>query len=407
MTISNWAGNVQFTADHVERPESVEQVQELIAASPRVRALGSGHSFNRIADTDGVLLSVAALPLDITVDAAARTVEVSASARYGELTTALHAEGFALPNLGSLPHITVAGASATGTHGSGDGNGCLASAVVGIQFVRADGELVEVSHGDPTFPGSVLALGSLGIVTRLTLAVEPSYDVRQDVWIDAPLPGVLERLDEIMASGYSVSMFRDARPDVVAQIWVKSRVGADLADGAAWGAKPAAIAMHPVPGIDPAPATQQMGVPGPWHERLPHFRLSHTPSSGSEQQSEWMVGRENGAAALRAVSELDLGPVLQVAEVRSIAADELWLSPFYRRDTLALHFTWFDDDAQVAEAVGKIERALEPFEARPHWGKVFQVPPRPERLPDFVKLMAEHDPNGKFRNDFIERYVTG
>lgn len=341
------------------------------------------------------------------IDPDARTVTLGGGLRYGQLTPVLHEAGWALHNLGSLPHISVAGAFATGTHGSGERNGCLATAAVAVEFVRADGRLVRLARGDAAFPGAVVALGALGVVTRLTLAVEPTYDVRQDVWVGAPFAAVRDRLDDVLAAGHSVSIFTTWSGDTVDQIWVKSRGGAPVADGRAWGAVAATSAVHPVPGEDPSACTVQGGVPGPWHARLPHFRLEFTPSSGDEQQSEYLVAREHGAAALDALRGLDLSAALQVSEVRAVAADDLWLSPFQGRDAVALHFTWVDDDVLVGRAVDAVEEALAPFAPRPHWGKVFHLDPRPlyPRLDDFRALVAEHDPGATFGSDFLARYV--
>lgn len=410
MQLRNWAGNVTFTADRLHTPRTVDELQHLVASADRIRVLGTGHSFNRIADTAGDLVSLRDLGADLEVDAAARTVVVPAGLRYGELGSALQRQGLALHNLGSLPHISVAGACATATHGSGVGNRCLAAAAVAIEFVRADGELVQVGAGDPAFGGSVVALGALGITTRVTLAVEPTFDVRQDVFLDAPLATVLDDLDAVLASGYSVSLFTEwSRPDVIDQIWVKSRDG-EVPDGRKWGARPADGPQHPIAGADPAAATEQLGRPGPWNARLPHFRLEFTPSSGDEQQSEYLIAHEHGADAIRAVHELDLAGIAQVAEFRTIAADDMWLSPFHERSSVALHFTWIDDDAAVSAAVSAVEQALAPFEPRPHWGKVFATAPsvvraRYPRLADFQSLAATHDPDRKFGNDFLERYV--
>jgi xylitol oxidase len=408
--LTNWAGNITFSTGRLHTPRTVPELQELVARSARIKALGTGHSFNRVADTDGDLVSLRELGATIVVDAAAGTVSVPGGARYGEVSTALHQQGFALHNLGSLPHISVAGACATGTHGSGDTNRCLAAAAVAIEFVRADGELIRLDRTDDTFAGSVVALGALGIATRLTLATEPSYDLRQDVFLDAPLANVLADLDEITASGYSVSLFTGmTRPGVIDKIWVKTR-GADAPDASSWAARPADTAQHPITGQDSGAATEQLGRLGPWPARLPHFLLEFTPSSGDEQQSEFLVPREHGADAIRAVHGLDLHGVLQVAEFRTVAADELWLSPCHGRATTALHFTWVDDDAAVHAAVAAVERALAPHDARPHWGKVFGTEPAAvqahyPRLADFRSLAARHDPQRKFGNAFLERYV--
>jgi len=406
MVLRNWAGNVTYSAARLHEPRTVEELQEIVARSPRLRALGTGHSFNRIADSDE-LVTVRGLPA--TTDIRADRVVAPGGARYTELATALYARGLALHNLGSLPHISLAGACATGTHGSGDHNGSLPTAVTAVEFVRADGELVTVEHTDPDFGGSVLALGALGVVTHMTLAVEPAYDIAQDVWVDAPLRAVLEHYDEITASGYSVSMFSSGVPDRIDQIWIKRR-GAQPTDGTPWGARPAEHPMHPIARMDVRAATEQGGIAGPWHERLPHFRASFTPSVGDEQQSEYLIPRVHAPAAIAAVHRLDLGELLQVAEFRTIAADELWLSPAHGRATAALHFTWRNDADAIAVAVAALEKALAPFDPRPHWGKVFAMSPDQvqrhyPRLGEFRALMARHDPNRKFGNPFLERYV--
>jgi xylitol oxidase len=411
VTISNWAGNVTFSTDRLQAPTAVEQLQQIVAGAERIHALGTGHSFNRIADTDGELVTVRELPGGLEIDREGMVVTVPAGARYGEVAQALHERGLALHNLGSLPHISVAGACATGTHGSGNANQCLAGAVRGIEFVRADGELVAVAADEPSFPGSVIALGALGVVTRLTLAVEPTYDVAQDVWLDAPVERVVAAYDEITASGYSVSLFSwpEAR-DRVDQIWVKCRAGEPAVDGRAWGARPAETDVHPVIGQDSRAATEQRGIRGAWHERLPHFRASFTPSAGDEQQTEFLIPREHGAAAVAAVLALDLTAALQVAEFRTIAADDLWLSPYHGRATTGVHFTWHNDDDVVSAALEKVSAALAPFDPRPHWGKVFptsrdELARHYPTLPEFRALVDRYDPGRKFGNDYLATYV--
>jgi xylitol oxidase len=409
--LRNWAGNVVFSTGVLHQPASVPELQEIVSGSRQVRALGSGHSFNRVADTAGALILVAGLPQDITIDTASATAEVPAGASYAQVSQALEAHGWALPNLASLLRISIAGACCTGTHGSGDQLACLASHAVGVEFVRADGELVRVGRSDPAFPGSVLTLGALGIMTRLRLAVIPSFTVRQTVWVDLPLASAAEHFDAIMAAAYSVSMFRDwSRPGLIDALWLKSLPDDPPADAGAWGARPATMALHPIPGQDPAPATPQLGNAGPWHLRLPHFRPEFAPSVGNEQQSEYFVPREYGPAALLALARLDLARSLYVCEVRTVAPDELWLSPYRERPTVAIHFTWINDDEAVAAGVAAVEAALEHLDARPHWAKVFRMPP--ERLqphyPDllgFRALAERHDPDRKFGNPFLARYI--
>jgi xylitol oxidase len=412
--ITNWAGNIVFAADRLHRPATVAELQSLVAGSAKARALGTGHSFNRIADTDGALISVAGLPVELDVDSTAGTVRVSAGLRYGQVATALDDAGFALANLGSLPHISVAGACATGTHGSGVGNKALANSVSGIEIVTADGELVTLTRaGDPgRFPGAVLALGALGVVTALTLDVQPTYDIQQYVYQGLLRASFDENFDEVFAAGYSVSAFLDWKSPAFTQVWVKHR-GDSWSAPADWlGATLSDVPLNPVPGMSAEHCTQQLGVPGPWHSRLPHFRLEFTPSNGEELQSEYFVPRARIADALAALDPIAdrIAPLLMVSELRTIAADDLWLSPAYERDNAALHFTWFPDTEAVLPVLTMIEERLAPFDARTHWGKVFTADPAAVRgqydhLDDFLALAKTMDPTGKFRNDLLDRYL--
>ncbi|MFF4907503.1 D-arabinono-1,4-lactone oxidase [Streptomyces sp. NPDC001260] len=405
-TVTNWAGNITYTAKELHRPHSLDALGALVAGSPKVRVLGSGHSFNEIAEpgAEGVLLSIAALPPVIDVDTAARTVRVSGGVRYAELARAVDAHGLALPNMASLPHISVAGSVATGTHGSGVGNGSLASAVREVELVTADGSTVTVGRGDERFDGAVTSLGALGVVTALTLDLEPSYEVEQHVFTELPLTGL--DFEKVAAAAYSVSLFTNWREPGFRQVWLKRRTDQPL-PGFPWAA-PATEKLHPVPGMPAVNCTEQFGVPGPWHERLPHFRAEFVPSSGAELQSEYLLPRQYALDALHALDAIrgTVAPVLQTCEVRTVAADTQWLSPAYGRDTVALHFTWFEDTAAVLPVVRRVEEALDGFDARPHWGKVFAVPAavlrgRYPRLGDFRALARELDPAGKFTNAFV------
>jgi xylitol oxidase len=410
---TNWAGTHTYRAGVLHRPATVDELRETLAAAPRVRVLGSRHSFTDIADSDA-LVSLDALPADIAVDRAAATVAFGAALRYGDLADALHGEGLALHNLASLPHISVAGAVATATHGSGDRNGNLATAVAALELVTADGELVTVKRGDLDFDGMVVGLGALGAVTRLTLDVEPAYEVRQRVFEGLPWDALAAHFDAITSAGYSVSVFTrwGATTD---QVWVKRRVDSSAPEEVwpdLFGAVAATVDRHPILGIDPVNCTPQLGRPGRWSDRLPHFRMGFTPSAGEEIQSEYIVARRHGidaVAAIRAIGDA-LRPVLQVSEIRTIAADDLWLSPQYGTDTVAIHFTWTREPAAVRAAVERVEAALAPFAPRPHWGKLFAadaatIATRYERLPDFRALAERLDPRGALRNAWLERHV--
>ncbi|MBT3152158.1 FAD-binding protein [Streptomyces sp. CHD11] len=411
--VTNWAGNITYAAQP-HRPRTVDALRALVAASPRVRALGSGHSFNEIAEAGagGVLLSLDALPARIDVDTAARTVRVGGGVRYAELAREVHRQGLALANMASLPHISVAGSVATGTHGSGVGNGPLASSVRAVELVTADGSVVTVARGDERFGGAVTSLGALGVVIALTLDLEPSFEVEQHVFTELPLDGLDDATFEtVMSAAYSVSLFTDWRAPGFRQVWVKRRTDRPMADFP-W-APAATEKMHPVPGMPAVNCTEQFGVPGPWHERLPHFRAEFTPSSGAELQSEYLMPRGSAVGMLRALDGIreTVAPVLQTCEVRTVAADGQWLSPAYGRDTVAAHFTWTEDTRTVLPVVTRVEEALAAFGARPHWGKVFTTPAAQlhagyPRLHDFRALVRELDPRGKFTNAFV-REVLG
>ncbi|MET9497194.1 FAD-binding protein [Streptomyces sp. NPDC006552] len=409
----NWARNITFSAAELHRPRSLDALRGLVARSAHIRVLGSGHSFNRIADVDagrsGVLVSLAALPGGIEIDGAARTVRVGGGVRYAELAAELHAHGFALPNMASLPHISVAGSVATGTHGSGVRNPSLAEAVRAVELLTGDGETVTLARGDAGFEGAVVSLGALGVVLSLTLDVEPAFEVAQHVFGELPFQGL--DFASVAAAAYSVSLFTAWRGPHFDQVWLKRRLPEPL--GFPW-AEPATAAQHPVPGMPAVHCTEQFGVPGPWHERLPHFRAAFTPSSGEELQSEYLLPREHAMAALHALDAVRerIAPVLQVCEVRTVAADTQWLSPAYGRSTVAFHFTWVADTPRVLPVVSLVEDRLREFAARPHWGKVFTAAPRQviEGYPHaarFAALVRRLDPRGTFSNAFVRALLEG
>lgn len=407
MALTNWAGNVDFQHERLHRPSSVEELRTLVADAQHIRALGTGHSFNRIADTRHDLVRLDALPADVLIDPEARTVTVSGGARYGAVAEELHRQGWALHNLASLPHISVAGAVSTGTHGSGSAN--LAAAVAGLDLVTADGELLALRRGDGDMNGAVVGLGALGIVARVILDIEPTYDVAQEVHLDLPWDAVATDLDAIIDSADSVSLFTDWAGPAVRQVWRKTRLtpGADHRRRTdMFGARPAPGPVHPLPGIDPVNCTEQLGVPGPWHERLPHFRLAFTPSNGDELQSEYLVPRRNAVPAIEAMRSLGhlITPLLQVSELRTVTADDLWLSSASGDDRIGIHLTWQPRQAEVEAVLPAIEAALYPLGARPHWGKLFHaVDPAAswQHWEDFRRLVRRLDPSGKFRNEFL------
>ena len=410
----NWAGNYVYRAERLHRPATMEQLQEIVAAAPRIRVLGSRHSFNDIADSQE-LLTLDDMPADVVVDHAASTVSLNAATKYGELVETLKREGLALHNLASLPHISVAGAVATATHGSGDRNGNLATAVSGLRLVASGGEILEVSRGEPEFEGFVVGLCALGVVAGITLDVEPAYRVRQRVFEGLGWDALFEHFDRIFSSAYSVSVFTrwGEKND---QVWIKSRATdePETVERELFGAVAAAVDRHPILELDAANCTPQLGRPGSWSDRLPHFRMGFTPSSGEELQSEYLLPRHRAVEAIEAVRALAGGirPVLLVSEIRTVAGDDLWMSPSYGRDTVCIHFTWKPEPRAVEGMIAEVEAALAPFGARPHWGKLSvgdasTVAPLYERLPDFVRLVERLDPRGAFRNAWLRSRVLG
>ena len=344
----------------------------------RIRVLGAGHSFNDLADSPGTQVSLAGLPPEVSVDSAARLARVAAGLSYAELAGRLDEAGFALRNLASLPHISVAGAAATATHGSGAANQNLAAAVAGLRLVTADGDVVDLGRGDDGFEGAVVHLGALGAVVSLTLELVPSFDVSQRVYENLPLAALDDHFADLMTSGYSVSLFTDWRAPRLTQVWIKQvwieqRPGPPITPEPWFTATPAPVQRHPVPGGSPEACTQQLGVPGRWYDRLPHFRPEFRPSVGDELQSEYLLPVAHAVPALHALDQIRarLAPVLRICEIRVVAADQLWLSPCYRQDSVAFHFTWIPDAASVLPVVALVEHQLAPFDARPHWGKVF------------------------------------
>jgi xylitol oxidase len=410
----NWAGNYTYQAQTVHRPSKIEQVQEIIANAPSVHVLGSRHSFNDIADSLE-LITLEDMPMDVVVDHAANTISFNAALRYGELVDTLSVEGVALHNLASLPHISVAGAVATATHGSGDRNGNLATAVAGLELVTSTGEIIEASRGESDFDGLVVGLGALGALTRITLDVEPAYEVRQRVFEGLSWEALFEHFDEIISCGYSVSIFT-RWGETIDQVWIKSRVRnePEQVESELFGAVAAAVDRHPILGLDASSCTPQLGKPGPWYERLPHFRMGFTPSSGEELQSEYLFPRRYAVEAIEAVRTLAdrIQPILQVSEIRTVAADRLWMSMNYGEETVGIHFTWKPEREAVEDMLVQIERALVPFGARPHWGKLFNadaaaIAPLYERMPDFISLLERLDPRAAFCNSWLKAHVLG
>lgn len=413
--LTNWSGNIHYSTDNVYEAKTVAQVQKFVREHGSLRALGTRHCFNRIADSSHAFLSVRPMDQVTDIDPKAGTVTLGGGMSYGQLCPVLHERGYALHNLASLPHISVAGACATATHGSGVERGNLSSAVSALEVVTADGSILNLSaeKDGETFLGAVVNLGALGVVTKVTLKVEPTFLMRQDVYENMPLEQLAENYEQIVSSGYSVSLFTDWRDKKINEVWIKRRVEPDealKAEPTFYGATLATKDLHPIAALSAENCTEQCGVAGPWFERMPHFRMGFTPSSGDELQTEYFVPMEHAVEAILAVERLrdQVGPHLFISELRNVAEDRLWMSPAYKQPSATIHFTWKPHWEAVRTLMPVIEKELEPFKPRPHWGKLFTMAPetlqsRYERLPEFKALVREHDPKGKFRNEFLSK----
>jgi xylitol oxidase len=412
----NWSGNHVFEAHSIRRPSSVDEVRRIVSASPKIRAIGSRHSFNGVADSPGDLIDLRGVDPRISIDPDRRTVSVGAATNYSVLAAHLHANGWALHNMASLPHITVAGAVSTGTHGSGDKSGALPTAVEGLEMVTATGDLVELGRGQTGFDGIVVGLGAFGVVTRVTLAIESTYEMRQDAFEGLPWATVLADLDAITSAAYSFSLMTLWSGETVSRLWIKTRLidGRPLEVTAAHlGARPASTPLAVSPGDSPVALTP-FGISGPWSERLIHLPADQEVGPREQIQSEYLLPRANAPAAfakLRAIGPR-IDRLLFISEIRTMAGDELWLSPAYGGDTVAIHFTWKWEPEAVTALTAEIEEMLLPLGGRPHWGKVIHTPaarlaPLYPRMQAFRDLARSYDPNGKFKNAFLERHVFG
>ncbi len=417
--LKNWAGNLEYSTEKLTTARSLEEAQAFVRKQQKFKVLGTRHCFNDIANSSDQFLSLKAMDKVVALNPDARTVTVESGMTYGQLCPHLDEKGWALHNLASLPHISIAGACSTATHGSGEKNGNLSTAVSALEMIDASGNVVTLTRqkDGETFRGAVVGLGALGVITKVTLDIQPRFMMQQYVYQNLPLSELKEHFDAIESSAYSVSLFTDWQSESLNEVWLKSR----MEQGKTWdapqeffGAKRATKNLHPIAELSAENCTEQMGVPGPWYERLPHFRMGFTPSAGKELQSEYFVPRAHAVEAILAVQRLhaQVSPHLLITEIRTIAADDLWMSPCYHQPSVTIHFTWKQDWPAVQKLLPVIERELAPFHPRPHWGKLFTMPSEQlrssyEKLPEFVELSKKYDPQGKFQNEFLRAHVFG
>ncbi len=413
--LHNWAGNLEYSTSKISYPKNIAELQDLIKKSPRLKVLGTKHCFNTIADSRDQFVSLRDMNKVVSLNETAKTITVEGGMKYGELCPWLNGKGFAIHNLASLPHISVAGAITTATHGSGVKNGNLSTAVTALEFVTADGSLVKLSESDgDKFNAAVVGLGAIGAISTVTLKIQPAFRMRQYVYEKLPWAQLKDHFDEIMSAGYSVSLFTDWQSENINEVWIKDHESVPDRKGNAefFGAKASTKNVHPIIELSAENCTEQMGVPGPWYERMPHFKMGFTPSSGKELQAEFFVPKQHAVEAMLAIQKMgkQIGPHLFISEIRTIDADSFWMSPCNHQPSVAIHFTWKQEWEPVMKLLPVIEKELAPFNVRPHWGKLFTISASrlnelyPE-MSDFKKLATGYDPKGKFRNAFLDKNI--
>jgi xylitol oxidase len=403
---TSWSGTVtyHFAAEH--RPSDLDALRTLVSGSRALRPVGTAHTFSDLPDGAEAVSLAAFDTVEVAEDRT--SVRVGAGMTHATLAEALAPHGLALENLASLPHLNVVGAVATATHGSGVRTRNLATQVRALELVLASGDLLTLRRGDDDLAGAVVGLGLLGVVHHVELDVVPAVPHRQLVLHDADVEGLPDRLHALLDLGRSVSVFTrwDGTPH---RVWVKWRDDDPAPDPHPLGLRVADQPEHPIAGLDTIHCTLQGGVPGPWVERLPHFRPGYLPSVGDEVQSEYHLPREHGPAAARALADVGhlLDAALLTSEIRAVAADDLWLSPQSGQDTCSFHFTWTSDTTLASAAALVVEEALAPFSPRPHWGKHFNLDVRDAypRLPDFLALRERLDPDRTFVGPWAERVL--
>lgn len=406
--MKNWAGNIKFQDSKTLAPKSISEIQDIVRTNRKVKARGTAHSFNTIADTKYVALLLDQMPKEIIINKEKKSVTVSAALKYGEVAEELHKNGLALHNLASLPHISIAGAIATGTHGSGSNNGNLATAVKSFDVVLADGSFRNINSSDgDLYYGGVIGLGLVGIVVRVELNIQSTFNLGQNVYLGMKRDNFRDNFDAIMSSGYSVSYVTTWQQEMAGEVWVKFLEGTTPPE-VLFGSHGATEKLHLLKNHSPEPCNDQLGIIGPWHLRLPHFKMEFTPSSGAELQSEFFVNRAQASSALLALEAIadQISIPLMGSEIRTIASDNFWMSPHYKSNDVGIHFTW-KQIPETFEAVKAIETTLKPFQYRPHLGKIYTAAPSYissvfPKFKNFQELISQIDPNNKFGNEVTD-----
>jgi FAD-linked oxidoreductase len=430
----NWAGNQAMAPAVVERPASTEQVTDVVsratAAGRRVKAIGSGHSFTGIGLTDGVLLDLSRLSGVLAVDRDAHRVTVGAGTTLRRLNADLAALGLGLTNMGDVDRQTAAGAISTGTHGTGRSSGAIATQVVALELVLADGSVVTCSPSSHSglFSAARVALGALGVLTAVTLQAEPAFLLRA-VERPRPLEEVLDGFDDFVAAHDHAEFFWFPHTDVAL---TKAN---DRVDGpAAPLPRPRALLEDEVLGNGVFGAVCRLGAARPalvprlnrvaartMGERTytaPAPDVFTSPRRVRFREMEYAVPRADLVPVVRELRGLPERERLRVSfpvEVRVAPADDVPLSTASGRDTayVAVH-VYAGEAAPRAGGLdpwlATAERVVDAVGGRPHWGKLHSqdastLRPRYPGFDAFLALRDRLDPAGAFSNAYLDRVL--
>ena len=429
----NWAKTVYYNHT-IHYPKTVEEIQHILQYHAKIRVLGSMHSFNNITklpqEFNGVYISMSNMNQVIKCCRGER-VTIQPGITFGELGEYLHERNFGFHNMASLPHITVGGAISTGTHGAGVFNGNLASHVMQVKLISADGKLRTYRIGqDPEFQHIPVSFGLAGIIVEIELDIVPDYDIQQCIYENLPF-NTIKKSDykTAFSSAYSFSIFTQWKNRKFTSIWAKYRlrkgrngneesIMIDCPDMNK--IKPSSNKVHPLPGGDTSFVSGGIGknYKEPGYVGLPHFLMEGVPSQGEELQSEYFVSSHMFDVVIEVLfhhfeENPKLYDLLYVSEMRFVAGDKLTLSPQHvLGSSIGFHFTWKKEFDQVVDALKGIENVLKPYNALPHMGKLFTMTGRElegkygqRNLRAFQSFVAPLDPLKKFVNPFLQNLI--
>jgi FAD/FMN-containing dehydrogenase len=402
----NWVGNQTCVARYKSAPSSEEQLCQIVAQADardlNVRVAGSGHSFTPVVGTGGLLLSLADLRGVHAVDMASQQVRVAAGTRIHDLAIELKARGLSLVNQGDIDSQAVAGAFTTGTHGTGSTLGCLATAIRGLRLVQPDGSVLVVDGSDTEMlHAAQVSVGTLGVISELTLQVTRAYKLHEHLWRD-DFETCMERHDELAATHRHFGFFWCPTP-ASRHLYCL----ADTADAPRTTTKKLADVCE-MKVIDITASPDQPDLHSPF-EKIAYssdiYPIEYIPNF---VELEYAVPLQHGKEAVRAVRELMLTKhtdALFPIEYRFTGGDPAWISPFHQQDSITLSVSG-QPGLDYWDFLRDVDAILRRYKARPHWGKMHfldtdDVTALYPRANDFRALRRKLDPKGRFLNDHV------